>query len=206
MKPLMIEVGAFDGKDSLEMHSKGYEVVTFEPKHSLAQSLKEKTSDLPLYKVIEKAVSNFNGKTMFYECVHGGASSILKFRSDEELNKHWTPQRSDIHYSGISYEVDVTRLDTFLINENMKDRTIDFLHIDAQGVDLEVLQGLGSLIKNVKKGVLETVKNVEKSIYIEQHNTLKNVENFLSASGFKIDRVEGNDWTACEFNVFFAKI
>jgi hypothetical protein len=31
----LIEVGAFDGKDSLEFHKKGYRVFTFEPKKEI---------------------------------------------------------------------------------------------------------------------------------------------------------------------------
>ena len=203
--PLMIEVGGFDGHDSLLGHNRGMQVITFEPKIDLAAALTARTSSLTNFTVVAKAVSNIDGKVMFNECQWGGASSILPFKPDDELDLHWTPSRNDIHYSGKSYEVDVTRLDTYLRSVNMEDRSIDYLHIDAQGVDLEVLQGLGDLIKNVKTGVVETVKDTSKAIYVGQVNTLNHVKSFLTQNGFSITKIEGNDSTECEYNVFFKR-
>ena len=46
-----------------------------------------------------------------------------------------------------------------------------------------------------------------KSIYIGQEmNTYNNVELFLKQNGFKITRVDCNDVTNCEYNVFFEKV
>jgi hypothetical protein len=142
---------------------------------------------------------------MFNLCKIGGANSLLEFRNDKVLEKHWTSQRKDIQYSGISYEVETTRLDTFIEEYGLQDRTIDYLYIDAQGVDLQVLQSLGKYIKNVKEGVLETVKDPQKSIYTNQLSTLATVENFLNENGFKITKVENNDPTNFEFNVYFSQ-
>jgi FkbM family methyltransferase len=128
----MIEVGAFDGNDSLQYHKRGFEVITFEPCDYLAKNLKEKTKDLINYTVIQKAVSDFNGKTIFNECRHGGASSILKFKENSELEKHWSSGRTDIQYSGKSYEVDVIRLDDFLYSRGLNNKIIDFLHIELK--------------------------------------------------------------------------
>lgn len=202
----LIEVGAFDGTDSLNYHRNGYVVYTFEPHQGLYAALVERTKDLENYTVIPKAVSLVDGKTQFNVCKAGGASSILPFRSDEELLKVWTAYRTDVHYSGTSYEVETTRLDTFIEANHLENTTIDFIHIDAQGVDLECLKSLGKYIENVKAGVVETVKDRNKSIYIGQdENTLENVEKFLLANGFKIERVEPNDNIDCEYNVFFEK-
>ena len=200
---LLIEVGAFDGKDSLEFYNKGYQVYTFEPKKDLFESLFNRTKDLDNYTVIEKAVCLSNGKTIFNICKAGGASSILPFRNEEELNKIWI-NRNDVHYSGESYEVDTIRLDTFIEQMGLQDRIIDYIHIDAQGVDLEVLESLGKYISNVKEGVIETVIQEEKSIYVGQtKNTFKYVEEFLKSNNFEIKNVQSNDVGNCEFNVFF---
>jgi FkbM family methyltransferase len=202
----LIEVGAYDGSDSLNYHRNGYTVYTFEPKKDLYQNLVEKTKYLTNYTVIPKAVSLKNGVTTFNICKAGGASSILPFRPEDELIKTWTKNRTDIHYSGISYDVETTRLDTFIEEYGLQETTIDFIHIDAQGVDLDCLKSLGHYIKNVKAGVVETVIDKSKSIYIGQNdNTLENVAEFLTSNGFKISQVEGNDNTDCEFNVFFDK-
>lgn len=202
----LIEVGAFDGKDSLEYHSKGYRVFTFEPKRDLFEALKNKTEHLENYTVIQKAVCLVDGKTQFNICNEGGASSILPFRSNEELIQSWSEDRKDIWYSGESYEVETIRLDTFIEEYQLTDTIIDFIHIDAQGVDLEVLKSLGKYIQNVSEGVVETVIQKEKSIYVNQEeNTLENVQKFLESNGFVITSVQSNDYTNCEYNVFFQK-
>ena len=185
----LIEVGAFDGSDSLRYHNEGYVVYTFEPKKDLFEDLVNKTKHLTNYTVI---------------CKSGGASSILPFRSEEELIKTWSIYRTDIHYSGISYEVETTRLDTFIESNNLNNTIIDFIHIDAQGVDLDVLKSLGKYINNVMAGVVETVKDKDKSIYIDQNdNTLNSVQEFLLLNGFHITNIQSNDNTECEYNVYF---
>lgn len=202
----LIEVGAYDGTDSLNYHNQGYTVYTFEPKKDLYENLVNKTKDLIGYTVIPKAVYLTNGTIKFNICKSGGASSILPFRDDDELNKHWSPNRTDVHYSGISYEVETTRLDTFIETNNLQDTIIDYIHIDAQGVDLDVLKSLGKYIKNVSAGVIETVINKEKSIYINQNdNTFDNVKTFLSSNDLHIINVESNDNTECEYNVHFKR-
>lgn len=202
----LIEVGAFDGKDSLSFHKRGYRVFTFEPKRDLYENLVKRTKDLPNYTVTPKAVCLTNGKTTFNICQSGGASSILPFRSKQELIKTWTKNRTDIHYSGQSYEVETIRLDTFVEENGLQNDVIDYIHIDAQGVDLDCLKSLGEYIKNVQQGVLETVIDPHKSIYQNQDsNTFENVKIFLESNGFKIDKVVSNDKTHCEHNVFFSK-
>jgi FkbM family methyltransferase len=201
----LIEVGAFDGTDSLRYHSSGYRVFTFEPKKDLYQALVDKTQHLDNYTVIPKAVCLTDGTTQFNICKSGGASSILPFKSDEELAKHWGG-RTDVMYSGESYEVETIRLDTFIEQNGLQDTPIDFLHIDAQGVDLEVLLSAGKYIKNIQVGVLETVINTVKSIYVGQEtNSLDNVKKELETNGFKVKHVESNDPTACEYNVHFSR-
>ena len=203
----LIEVGAYDGSDSLKYHNDGYIVYTFEPKKDLFEKLVTNTRHLTNYTVIPKAVSLNNGITQFNICKSGGASSILSFRDENVLNKTWAPYRTDIHYSGISYDVETTRLDTFIEEYGLQDRIIDFIHIDAQGVDLDCLKSLGKYIMNVNAGVVETVKDISKSIYINQeNNTFDNIQNFLSDNGFKITNVQNNDNTDCEFNVYFERI
>ena len=81
---------------------------------------------------------------------------------------------------------------------------IDFIHIDAQGVDLECLMSLGKYISNVKEGVLETVIDTSKSIYEKQEfNTLENIKKYLEENNFTIKDIVCNDSTGCEYNVFF---
>ena len=203
---LLIEVGAFDGFDSLQFYEKGYRVLTFEPNRILFEALRRSTENLENYTVIPKAVCLTNGTMNFNICKYGGASSILPFRSEEELNKTWN-QRTDIHYSGETYEVETIRLDTFIESLGLQNEIIDYLHIDAQGVDLECLMSLGKYLSNVKEGVLETVMDQTKSIYTTQEqNVFCNVSAFLEKNQFMVTNVTSNDSTQCEYNVYFKKI
>lgn len=205
MEHLLIEVGAFDGSDSLRFYNQGYEVFTFEPKDDLYENLKNRTSSLKGYNVIKKAVSLIDGTVDFNICVAGGASSILKFKDDSELNQHWGANRTDVHYSGNSYKVESTRLDTFIEEANLQDRVIDYIHIDAQGVDLDVLKSLGKYIENVKAGVIETVYSKEKAIYENQENDLNGSIQWLEEHNFTICNVEQNDVSRCECNIHFVR-
>lgn len=203
---LLIEVGGFDGADSLNFYANGYRVITFEPERTLYANLSKKTEHLENYWVVNKAVSLADGTTQFYVCRAGGASSIMPFKSDNELETHWTASRTDIQYSGLSYPVDTTRLDTFLEENGLSDVPIDYLHVDAQGCDLDVLRSLGTYAKNVRKGVVETCYSLEKSIYTTQRDDIIAVKHWLSSNGFGVDSVVANDPTACECNVHFSRV
>jgi FkbM family methyltransferase len=203
---LLIEVGSYDGADSLNYYNNGYKVYTFEPNKDLYNNLIEKTKYLNNYNVINKAVYTENGITKFNICRSGGASSILDFRSDLELEKTWTANRTDIQYSGISYDVETIRLDTFIEKEGLENTIIDYIHIDAQGVDLECLMSLGKYIDNVVEGVIETVIDNNKSIYSNQTiNNYENAKQFLEKNNFTITDIHKNDSTNCEYNIYFKK-
>jgi FkbM family methyltransferase len=199
---LLIEVGAYDGSNSLKYYNNGYTVYTFEPNKICYNYIKNKTSHLLNYNVINNAVCLYNGETEFNICKEGGASSLLNFKSDSELNNIWK-NREDIHYSGNSYKVETIRLDTFIENYNLQNKIIDYIHIDAQGVDLDVLKSLGKYIKNFKEGFVEIVIDISKTIYINQTNNYIGLKLFLEENNFRIYRVEQNDKTMCEYNVYF---
>ena len=202
---LLIEVGGFDGADSLKFYEKGYKVITFEPERTLYAALSKKTAHLHDYRVVNKAVALTNGTTHFYVCRAGGASSILPFKSNTDLEEHWSKNRKDIQYSGLSYEVNTIRLDTFLEENSLTDVPIDYLHIDAQGADLDVLKSLGIYAKNVCKGVVETCYSLEKAIYSTQRDDLLAVNHWLNSNGFTVESVVANDPTGCECNVYFRR-
>lgn len=200
---LLIEVGGFDGSDSLRFYEQGYTVITFEPERKLYADLVRRTSHLEGYRVVNKAVTLADGVTTFNVCKAGGASSVLPFKSDAELQAHWTARRTDIQYSGVSYQVETTRLDTFLEENGLTQTPIDYFHVDAQGADLDVLRSLGAYTGNVRKGVVETCYSLDKAIYTNQRDDLTAVKHWLVTHGFEIERIVPNDETNCECNVYF---
>lgn len=203
---LLIEIGAYDGGDSLRYYEQGFRVITFEPNIELYNQLVEKTKSMEGYDVYNHAVCLEDGETTFYICRRGGASSILPFKSDEELAQHWTWNRTDIQYSGTSYTVPTTRLDTFIEKHHLESTVIDYLHCDAQGVDLDVLKSLGKYVHLVKEGVIESAFKPEKSIYQHQDNTLETATRWLEEHGFQVTDVSSNDYTGCECNIQFKRV
>lgn len=194
----LIEVGAFDGSDSLRYHNEGYQVFTFEPKKDLYEDLVNRTGHLKNYTVIPKAVCFKNGKTTFNIGQSEGASSILPLKLDAG---HHHP---DVDNSSNSYEVETTRLDTFIEENGLQDTIIDFLHIDVQGVDFQALKSAGIYISNVLAGVVETAINEDKSIYMPQpENRLSNIKLYLETNGFKITNIESNDISQWKCTIYF---
>ena len=55
--------------------------------------------------------------------------------------------------------------------------TIDYLHVDTQGSDLKVLQGLGGYITKVNSSVIETAIN-KKRLFIQIIILLKKLKFF----------------------------
>ena len=85
--------------------------------------------------------------------------------------------------------------------EKKKIDKILYLHIDAQGSDLEILRSLKKNINNVFEGVVEVAKNKSTAIYNKNH-TVKEVKNFLKKN-FIIKKVEANTVLNNEYNIFF---
>jgi len=98
-------------------------------------------------------------------------------------------------------EVDVISLGKF-IEENAIS-CIDYLHIDTQGSDLNVLKGMGLYLNIVKQGVMEA--GAKKDILYKGQNTQEECIEFLLSKGFKIDNILLNDVHANEVNIFFSK-
>jgi FkbM family methyltransferase len=84
------------------------------------------------------AVSNFNGKSKFFVTYgNPGASSLLK------PNENWQWGRNINQI-----EVDVVKLEDWCKEKNIE--KIDVMWIDAQGSELNIFEGMGDLLKEVK--------------------------------------------------------
>ncbi len=61
---IYFDIGANNGSDyiPLALNNKDYLIYAFEPTPYLCNKIKEQTKELDNYKLIQKAVSNYNGK------------------------------------------------------------------------------------------------------------------------------------------------
>lgn len=200
--PVYFDVGANDG-DSMIHHAfdSNNTVYGFEPTPRLAYIIKEKTRHLPNYVLVEKAVSDFDGKATFYVAgqENWGCSSLCKF--NDGLEETW-PGRTDFKVTD-TVEVDVIRLDAFIEEHGIEE--IEFFHCDAQGKDLEVLIGMGDHVKKIKKGCIEMPSRHHSRLYKDQKYTVLDAEQFLISHGFSIDSVDPNDYQGNEMNIRFSR-
>jgi FkbM family methyltransferase len=199
VQKIFFDVGANFGTSSIHLAKSDPDtlVYAFEPTPELILYLKTKTFYLKNYNVVGKAVSDFDGKATFNIAGQAdwGCSSLLEFSDNSKTE--W-PGRTDFSVTK-QIEVDVIRLDNFIIKNNID--KIDYLHCDTQGSDLDVLYGLGEKISIIKEGAIEAATKQD-ILYKNQNNLIECIE-FLKMNNFEIISVTSNDPQFNEANIHF---
>lgn len=181
---IIIEVGVREGGTAKRHYSKfKLPVYGFEPNPKMLRLAKKMFVDVPDVHIfdyaidIESGVKNFyiSGKEHYYGC-----SSLHQFT--DNIHELWANRPDFIVTETIKTKT--IRLDEFLVQNNLTESIIQYLHCDAQGNDLNVLMSLGEYIKNVRTGQIEVAANVE--LYKNTNNTFENACRFLLKAGFKI--------------------
>jgi FkbM family methyltransferase len=174
----IIEVGANKGTDTAEWLKDPNNIVyCFEPTPELCTLLWEKFSTFPNFHLFSGAVDIENSWKSFNIAGQKdwGCSSLHKFNTD--IHQLW-PGRKDFKFTK-SVNTFCIRLDSFLEMSNIKE--VDYLWIDAQGNDWNVLKSLGKQLDIVKEGKCEVSYTV--SLY-NTDNTIENVKPWLEKRGF----------------------
>jgi FkbM family methyltransferase len=145
IKPkVIVQVGAQDGGDAVWMNKTFPEasVYCFEASPNMFSKILTYADKFPRISFVNKAVSNYDGETDFYEVFDGakkewvGCSSMLK-RTERHKNTFW----GLTHLEPI--KIPCVMLSTFCKENSIAH--IDILHIDVEGAELMVLEGLGEL-------------------------------------------------------------
>jgi FkbM family methyltransferase len=195
------DVGANNGYTSVPVATRYQDTVVyaFEPTPEMIQEIECKIIGFDNYILTKKAVSNYNGKARFNVAGHSdwGCSSLLEF--SEKSKTDW-PGRTDFDVTR-EIEVDVIRLDSFI--EEYGITKIDYLHIDTQGSDLKVLEGMGKYIDIVVEGGMEAA--AKEDILYKGQNTQEQSIEFLENNGFEITNIQINDEYHNEVNIYFRK-
>lgn len=185
----IVEIGANNGGDTLNYAKEGI-LYTVEPVPVLAENLRNMFSGNDNVKVFELAISDYNGTARFgisdprYGAANMGCSSLNTFSDD--IHQKW-PNRGD--FNMIEYvDVQVMRMDTFIEREGITE--IDYLHCDAQGSDLKVLQSFGDKISILKAGKCEAANTVD--LYKDVDNSIYSIIKFLEESGFRITQLNNH--------------
>lgn len=214
MKKIIFDVGANNGDSTASyLKDESVELYAFEPNPFLFKDIQEIHGANPRYHPFQYAIGDTEGMKNFNLAgpvdpmnilahrkgmSNWGCSSLLDF--SESVQDEWEG-RADFQTVG-TFPVQVRRLDSFVQEHGIE--AIDYLHIDAQGMDLRVLQSLGDKLSIVRAGVLEAPINEKKKIYTESH-TAADAILFLLNNQFRITDIEKNDPEGNEVNIYFAR-
>lgn len=177
-EPLIIEAGAFDGRDSLRM-SKFWpkaKIFSFEAVPNLFNIAQSNCLNYPNIRVINLALSNEESQEIELYTFKGmgqvhGSSSILK----PTLHSRYKPK---IKFNEI-IKVEAVTLDSW--TKNIGISNIDLLWLDLQGAELKILSGAHDILQNTRVCHLEVSRN---PLY-EGAPTLTEVDDFMKSKGFK---------------------
>ncbi len=193
---VIFDVGAHLGQDSIPIAREfpGVRVVAIEPTPSLARGLRESSQNMPNYTVIETAIDTVERQTLFN--IDGSASRINSLNDfSPGIATSWKGMPSEPKERITLF---TRRLET--VCEELDIDSIDILHVDAQGSDIDVLISLGDRLELVKAGVIE-VSN-RKKLYTTSVNRDDAYE-FLRSRNFRVFDIRPMDEVESEQNVFF---
>jgi len=170
----IFEIGANYAQDAeflrQSFNIKAKNVYVFEPHPQIFTEIKK----MYLFNAYELAVSNENGRAKFNaidiennEYKNSGISSLRDGLTTNEKNF-------------IRVDVEMTRMDNFLKKHNIE--SIDFLKLDVEGMNYEVLEGFGKLLPQVK--AIQTEGEYKQ--YWEGQKVYKDTEDLLVSNGFKL--------------------
>ena len=157
--PLIVEIGAHYGEDTLRLLETfpNANIHCFEPDDRNIKFFNQTVSDerVVLY---QSALSNKNGKVRFYKSFTEFKSNFVPEKYDFiPLNEY---KEGKLHGSGASslkrgypktlsesYYVTTERFDIWHSQNNIEE--IDFVWIDVQGAERDVINGMGACIKYI---------------------------------------------------------
>jgi FkbM family methyltransferase len=182
MKGIWIDVGAHHGETTLgyAQQNPGLTVYAFEPNLHAAASVIGRAQN---FIVIPMAVAQTNGSADFHINEYEQASSLLSMR--EEGRQSWVG--GEALKPATTVKVPTIRLDTFITMMGIK--KVDFLKIDTQGGDLDVLKSAGSKLNLIEKIILEVAVTSE-PLYSGAASK-EEILRFLGVAGFSLVHTEG---------------
>jgi FkbM family methyltransferase len=197
-RPMIFDIGACEGEDSIRL-SRAFPRATihaFEPVPNNAAKIRANFARYAphLSDPHEVALGDFDGEAILHVS-SGHPEGIPRDEGWDFGNKSSSllpPSRlMGVHHPWLRFDsrltVRVETLETFCRRERIAG--VDFLYVDVQGAELQVLHGAGRLLQSVRAVWLE-VEEVE--LYAGQP-LAPNVDDFMEASGFalRMDTVEG---------------
>lgn len=166
---IIFEIGANYAQDANMMRlmfgAKDEDIYVFEPHPELFKYIEDRF-DFNAYNV---AVGDKNSEIDFFlsdfKSVNSGSSTCMPYQFTDKLKK---------------IKVPMIRMDTFLEENQIEE--IDFVKVDVEGVDYEVLSGFGKYINRIK--CIQT--EAEQFVRTEGQHTFEDICKLLIDSGFEL--------------------
>ncbi len=192
---VILEAGGFDGTDTIglaKMVPQG-KVISFEPNPPRYKELASKTKDLSNVTSYPFALGEKNGMIPFYVCygeqydpIYEGASSALAPSESMKVN-----------YQGPRIEVPCFILDDWCRENNQS--KIDFMWLDLEGYELQVLKSSPHILSTVKAIYVETnfyEFRKDMTLYMD-------LRTFLEKNGFRL--LSHGYLKGCQGNAIFVR-
>ena len=177
LKGVWIDVGAYKGEHCYEfaLLNPSLRVYLFEPNLKQAATL---FGMLPNFFVVPLAVSETDGSAEFNLNSSAASNSLLPL--DEQSVSKWSGAEGLKTLDKVT--VGTIRLDTFLNLSGIE--AVDYLKIDAQGLDLAVVKSAGDRLKDIHQICLECDVSAN-PMYRGTPTKTETVE-YLQSQGFEL--------------------
>lgn len=205
MSKIIFDIGAHHGQMIKKEYNENNFYHLFEPNPNLFLNLVELCKGKNNVHIINKGVGSHDGEFIFNIANHDGCSSLLDFSETAGTIQGWPNNLHRTHPNAFSVKekikIKVITLYDYIVENNIK--SIDFLKIDTQGNDLEVLKGLKdklNIVRKIKLEVQDAPNNIE--LYTGAPRK-KEIEHFFDDKPFRLinyDTQGANNW---ELNLYY---
>ena len=179
MNKIGIDVGACIG-ESLNQFDGFDTVYAIEPGPEEFNQLKEKGTLFKNYIPLNLAIGLKNEDVEFITYHNGRFSSILEFNKGSEFYKYCEDTCESFDELKEKISVKCIRLDRLIEREEIKE--IEYIKIDTQGTDLDVVKSLGDKISIVKKISLE----IQLQELYQGSSTIEETLEYMNDKGFTL--------------------
>lgn len=176
----IFDVGSNNGDYSLLFHQihPGAKIFAFEPNPYLAQAAIKNTKKFKNIKIIQNAVGNINSSADLSIDHNSSLTTSLAVANQNSTTYKIKKFLYDHKVKEIT-KIRIIKLDSFIKNNNYP----DFVKIDVEGFEEEVLKGLADNLKNIKLIMIEF--HFDK---LYKKYSTRSIHSFLTKNNFELTK------------------